>query len=134
VPAIIGYPGKLPQGAVRDQIITVMDWYPTVLELCGIEREVDAPMLDGHNFLPIIESAESPSGYEGVLHFQWGKKWAVREGDWKLIGIEGKSKVTLHRLTDDKPETIDHAEEKTDLVQRLKTLHRQWAEEVTPRS
>ncbi|MDP6467519.1 MAG: sulfatase-like hydrolase/transferase [Pirellulaceae bacterium] len=134
VPAIISFPGKLPQGTVRDQIITAMDWYPTVSELCGIEREADAPTLDGHSLLPIIESAESPSGYGGVLHFQWGKKWAVRDGGWKLIGTEGKSKMTLLRLTDDKPETIDHAKEQTELVQHLKTLHRQWAEEVTPRS
>jgi arylsulfatase A-like enzyme len=134
VPAIVSFPGKLPQGIVRDQIITAMDWYPTVLDLCGFERDADAPDLDGYSLLPIIESAESPSGYGGILHFQWGKKWAVREGDWKLIGTEDRSKVTLHRLTDDKPEKIDHSKAQPKLVQHLTMLHLRWVQDVTPRN
>ncbi|NNM31003.1 MAG: sulfatase-like hydrolase/transferase, partial [Akkermansiaceae bacterium] len=68
VPAIISYPSALPSGAVRQQIITAMDWYPTVLELCGIAAKADAPKLDGHSLLPVIRSTEAPSGYGGVLH------------------------------------------------------------------
>ena len=55
VPAIINYPSKLPQGAKRDQIITAMDWFPTVLDLCGIKQKADSPKLDGHNIVPIIK-------------------------------------------------------------------------------
>ncbi|MFP6900754.1 MAG: sulfatase-like hydrolase/transferase, partial [Opitutales bacterium] len=37
VPAIISFPAKLPSGQARDQAVTVMDWYPTILELCGVK-------------------------------------------------------------------------------------------------
>jgi arylsulfatase A-like enzyme len=131
VPAIISYPAKLPSGEVRDQIVTAMDWYPTVLELCGIQRPTGAPSLDGHSLLPMIESATAESGYS-VLHFQWGKKWAVREGDWKLVGTEGKPKTTLHRLSGENPELINHANDHAEVVKRLRTLHREWLEEVAP--
>jgi arylsulfatase A-like enzyme len=132
VPAIISYPARLPKGEVRDQIVTAMDWYPTVLELCKIEPTADSPQLDGHSLLPIIESARAESGYRGVLHFQWGKKWAVREGDWKLLGVEGRPKMTLHQLAGENPETIDYGKEKPEVVARLKRLHDEWLREVTP--
>jgi arylsulfatase A-like enzyme len=132
VPAIISYPARLPKGEVRGQIVTAMDWYPTVLQLCGIKPDSDAPKLDGHSLLPLIESAEVESDYGGVLHFQWGKKWAVREGDWKLLGVEGKPRMTLHHLVGENPETIDYANDQPDLVERLKALHDAWIQEVTP--
>ncbi|MGB1889868.1 MAG: sulfatase-like hydrolase/transferase, partial [Akkermansiaceae bacterium] len=38
VPAIVSWPAKLPKGTVRDQVITIMDWYPSLLEWCGIKK------------------------------------------------------------------------------------------------
>lgn len=132
LPAMVSFPPKLPQGEVRDQIVTAMDWYPTLLELCGIESKSDAPRLDGHSLLPVINSPTSESGYQGVLHFQWGQNWAVREGDWKLIGKGKKPNLSLHRLTDDNPEVTDYAAEKPQLVARLQALHDKWLTDVTP--
>lgn len=130
VPAIISYPAQLPQGAVRDQIITAMDWYPTVMELCEVDRPANAPALDGHSLLPLIGSADAASPYGGVLHFQWGKKWAVRDGDWKLIDANGKGKLALYRLSDQSPESIDHAKTQPGVVERLKEMHDAWAKDV----
>lgn len=132
VPAIISYPAKLPQGEVREQMITAMDWYPTVLDLCGVEPGPDWPKLDGHNLLPLIDSPAAESNYKGVLHFAWGNQWAVREGDWKLIGQKGKPGGTLHCLSDARPEVTDHAEAQPGLVRRLDAMHEAWVKEVTP--
>ncbi len=133
VPAIISYPAKLPSGASRDQIVTAMDWYPTILDLCEVDRPTDAPKLDGQSLLPIIASSQAKSHYNGVLHFGWGNKWAVRRGDWKLIGEDGKTKVTLHLLSGDNPEVEDFADEKPQIVEDLRALHTEWAAEVKPK-
>lgn len=133
VPAIISFPAKLPAGETRDQMITAMDWFPTILDLCGVKRTPDAPRLDGQNLLPIVESSDAPTAYQ-QLHFQWGKKWAVREGDWKLIGSEGSTRMQLHRLTDEQPEQKDHASDNPATVKRLRQIHDQWAKEVKPKS
>jgi arylsulfatase A len=137
VPAIISYPSKLPRGEVRNQIITAMDWFPTILELCEVGPADDSPRLDGHNLLPLIASPDAPSDYRGVLHFAWGTEWAVRDGDWKLIGAinrnTGKITLSLHNLADPKPEAEDHAAEYPKLVERLRKLHDAWATEVAPR-
>ncbi|MEM7014830.1 MAG: sulfatase-like hydrolase/transferase, partial [Verrucomicrobiota bacterium] len=132
VPAIISYPNKLPKGEVRDQLITAMDWFPTVLELCDIENSEEAPKIDGYNILPIIESKDAESQYKGVMHFAWGTQWAVRDGDWKLIGRSNNENRSLHRLSDKNPEEKNYAAEEPEIVERLTKLHNEWAEEVKP--
>jgi arylsulfatase A-like enzyme len=141
VPAIISYPKALSQGAVRDQAVTVMDWFPTILELAGVPKP--GVVLDGRSMLPIINDASAPSAHP-VLHFQWAQTWAVRQGDWKLIGQPAKKpkkgeagkppvRMTLHNLTDAEPEVKDYAKEHPEIVERLQALHEQWSREVTPR-
>jgi len=133
VPAIISYPSGLPQGKVRDQIVTVMDWFPTILELAEIDPS-KVP-LDGKSMLPLIRDASAPTGHD-VLHFGWDNEWAVREGDWKLIGRISKSepgrvRKSLHNLADAEPEVKDHAAEHPEIVARLTDLHDVWSREVT---
>ena len=130
VPAIISQPGRLPQGIVRDQIVTAMDWFPTLLELCDLRH--DGPALDGHSLLPVIHSAEAVSGHGNRLHFQWFVQWAVRDGDWKLIGNQRTGKMSLHNLADKQPEVMDHAPTRPETVTRLKRLHEAWRQDVMP--
>ena len=132
VPAVISLPGRLPQGTVRDQAITAMDWYPTVLELCDVEKP--SVKLDGKSVLPVIESAEAPSRHE-VLHYQWQNNWSVRKGDWKLIGRRGrkanaKETVELHSLAEENPEATNHAGQQPDVVARLRKLHAEGSRDV----
>lgn len=130
-PAIISFPSKLPQNEARGQIVTAMDWFPTMLELCGINPPQDV-QLDGHSTLPVIRSADAPSAHK-VLHYQWQERWSVRDGNWKLIqnsGKRGSEQFTLHNLSDRKPEVRDYAKEKPELVARLKALHAEFAKDV----
>jgi arylsulfatase A len=131
VPAIISFPAKLPQGETRDQMVTSMDWLPTVMDLCGIEKKKNAPKLDGHSMLPILRSKKLQSGYKGILHFQWHTQWAVRMGEWKLIG-RGTKASFLGNLNDEQPERKNYAKEKPELVARLLEMHEKWSVEVKP--
>jgi arylsulfatase A-like enzyme len=128
VPAIISYPRILPQGEVRDQVITAMDWMPTILELCSIP--LPDVRLDGSSLLPIIRSADAKSHYQ-TLHWQWGNRWAVRAGEWKLLGQADEPK-SLGNLNDPQPEAIDYLDKRPELVRHLLTLHQEWARNVRP--
>ena len=134
VPAIISFPKALPQGVVRDQAITACDWFPTVLDLCGVPPP-EGVTLDGASLVPIIRQ-NTPSHYE-VMHWQWQTKWAVREGDWKLINDArlkraNEGPVFLGNLADEMPEAKNYAEEKPELVEHLQKLHDEWVRGVTP--
>lgn len=141
LPAILSWPDRLPQGAVRSQVAHACDWLPTLADLCGIAPPTAA--LDGRSLVEVIKSADAPSPHE-VLHWQTGAgrgaQWAVREGDWKLMGnardtSDGKTPpeklpLFLSNLADDVSETQDHAADHPDVVQHLQKLHEQWAAEA----
>ncbi len=131
-PAILSYPRKLPQGVVRDQAVTGMDWFPTIMELTGAPKTANP--LDGRSLLPLIHDIDAPSPHP-ILYFQWINSWAVREGDWKLISTKGrgaksKENFKLVNLAEEKPEQADHAAAKPEIVARLKERYAAWAGDV----
>ena len=130
VPAIISYPPKVPRGESRDQVITVMDWLPTIMDLCGIKCRADDPKLDGHSVVKILENPKAKSGYQGILNFQWHRKWAVRMNEWKLIGREGANNYQLFRLTDKNPERINYAKDRNDILAEMLQIRKAWMKDV----
>ena len=133
VPATVSYPAKLAEGQTRGQIVTIMDWFPTVLELCGIQQKADAPKLDGYSMSSVIADPKAASAHE-VLHFAWAKNWAVRRGEWKLIStFDAKTNtpsLSLHNLAEPNPEVKDHAKEQPKIVKELLALHDAWEKEL----
>jgi arylsulfatase A-like enzyme len=143
VPAVMSLPGRIRAGEVRDQAIINADFFPTILELCGIPLP-DRP-IDGKSLWPLLRSAGAPSPHK-VLYWQWKDMWAVREGDWKLIvnGLDTTGGYSAHpqrphklespflaNLADEPPEWKNFADERPDVVKRLTRLHDEWAREVT---
>ena len=130
-PAILRYPDHVPAGAVRGQIVTAMDWFPTMFELGGLQ--LPKHQLDGHSAVPVIKSNDAPSAHK-VLHFQWQEKWCVREGDWKLTHMKptkaNPSGLSLHSLSDEKPEVNDYRKQKPEVVKRLQKLHEGFVKDV----
>jgi arylsulfatase A len=142
VPAIISMPNIIPQGQVRNQAIINADFFPTILELCKINPP--NVTIDGKSMWPIIRSPEVPSQHQ-ILYWQWQNQWAVREGDWKLIGngrdTTGKHSKHLQRegrlanpflanLKEDLPEWENFAEKQPQIVERLQKLHDAWWKDV----
>ena len=133
VPMIVTYPKALPSGEVRDQVVTIMDWMPTLIDLIGLPTP-DAT-LDGRSMMSILNNPTAPTRHP-ILYFDWQDRWAVREGDWKLISLLNRqTKVrsyTLHNLAEENPEVKDHAEDQPALVAHLKKLHSNWEKQVKP--
>ncbi|MGH7972162.1 MAG: sulfatase-like hydrolase/transferase, partial [Limisphaerales bacterium] len=82
LPAVISWPGHLPQGEVRGQVAHSCDWLPTLAELCGVP--LPKADLNGRSLVPVLRSATAPTPHGAVL-WKVGSQWAVREGDWKLL-------------------------------------------------
>lgn len=137
LPGMISWPGHLPEGAVRSQIVHACDWMPTIAELCGARLPSEA--LDGRSIVQVIRSAATPSPH-AALHWQIGDgpkaQWAVRQGDWKLIGKAwdtsggdlGKERypLFLSNLATDVSEKENLADAQPDVVKRLQQLHDDW--------
>ena len=134
VPAILRYPPKVPQGETRDQIVTAMDWLPTVMDLCELQAEPSDPKPDGHSLLPLLEDSNRMSGYRGILNFQWHNKWAVRMDEWKLIGVVGSENYRLLRLTDEFPERKNYASERKDILSGMLNVRQAWVSDLRSNS
>ena len=142
VPAIVSWPGKLPQGKTRTQFATAVDWLPTIAELCGLPLP-ERP-LDGKSLVPIVNSSNAPDRHT-VFHWQSGRgqnsQWAVRSGPWKLLGNPrdpvGELPLTeddrrfLVNLNDDPSERQNLAKKRPELVKELENLHLAWQATVT---
>jgi arylsulfatase A-like enzyme len=139
--SMISYPGVLPQGVVRDQFVTGCDWLPTIAELTG--APLPKRRLDGKSMAPILHSGTAPAQHSW-FHWQLGKQWAVREGDWKLIGnpvdsshkapLAADDKLFLSNLAQDVSEMKNLAHDHPEIVQRLSALHEEWIADVKDRS
>jgi len=134
VPAIVSLPGVIPQGEVRGQFVTGCDWLPTIAALC----QVDPPevKLDGKDISRVIQSAQATSPHES-FYWQLGPQWAVRQGDWKLLGnprdTSGKGELTaddklfLVNLAEDIGERRNVAGAHAGVVERLRKLQEEYA-------
>ena len=125
VPAIISWPGKLPQNESRNQVATGCDWYPTLMELCGVPAP--AHKIDGKSLVPVLKSKDRPTAHES---FNWksGKAVAIREGKWKLI-MTGE-KVELYNLPSDLGEANNLVKKDPEVVERLQKKSRDYWESI----
>jgi arylsulfatase A len=130
VPAIIAWPGHLPENQVRQQMAHGCDWLPTLAELCGVE--LPDGELHGRSLVEVIRSADAKSPHE-TLHFRLRDQWVVRQGPWKLLHqpianadgppLRAADKEWFLANLDENPgETKNYAAEQPELVERLKSL------------
>jgi len=96
VPAIMSWPGSIPESTVSDALVTSMDLFPTLAALAGAQLPVGVT-LDGKDISSILfqhSGAKSPHSnfyYYSLTHLQ-----AVRSGRWKLVfPREANSPYTL---------------------------------------
>lgn len=132
LPAIISWPGHIPAGEVRDQMAMNVDWFPTILDLCGLPTEgID---VDGKSLVPVLRQ-NAPSQHE-VLHFDSNNQWAVRKGDWKLIGnpqdpvnpqsVTEADKLFLSNLKEDISESRNLALQYPEMVRELTVIREEY--------
>ena len=133
VPAIVSWPGAIPEGEMRDQFAVNTDWMPTLAELCGIP--LDAASLDGKSLVPVIRNASADTQHEDGYCWAFNKSWVARKGNWKLIGnpydssqrkAVFKEKVFLVDLEKDPGETINLAEQYPEKVAELEKQYQDW--------
>jgi arylsulfatase A len=82
LPAMLSWPGHLPEGEVRTQVAHACDWMPTLADLCGVP--LPKAQLSGVSLAAVVRSPNAPSPHD-VLQWRLGNQWAVRQGPWKLL-------------------------------------------------
>ena len=105
VPAMIRWPGHIPEGVISNEVMSHLDWFPTLTAAVGrdniaqdlkqgtrVQGKPYKVHLDGYNFLPHL-TGESEKGARKTF-FYWsddGDLMAMRVGDWKALFAEQRA-------------------------------------------
>jgi len=109
VPEMVRWPGKIPAGAVSNEIIQHHDWLPTFLAAAGEPDIVEKLKrghhasgkffkvhIDGYNLLPYLGGHEQKSPRQGLIYFSDdGDLLALRWNNFKFVFMEQKAAGTL---------------------------------------
>ncbi len=138
VPAVMVWKGRLKAGAAVDEPLHIVDLYPTLLKLAGVDPKQDQP-LDGKDAWPTIADGK-PTPHDSILHNATPFHGAIRVGDWKLVrnGHVGANAteaseddtVELFNIAADPSEKQDVSDMHPDIVQRLRNKLDQLAGEA----
>jgi arylsulfatase A-like enzyme len=109
VPAMISWPGHFKAGTVSNDIISHLDWMPTLLAAAGVPDVTEKLLkgytvggksykvhLDGYNMLPLLTGQTTKDPRESFLYFNDDAQLvAMRYDNWKLVFMEQRSKGTM---------------------------------------
>ena len=132
-PCVVVWPGQVKPGSTSDQVISSVDWYPTMLEMARIARPAKA-QLDGVSIVNILKGTPALDREAVFCHFPHYipatgnlPATSVRKGKWKLIRLYGEgpdrsNACELYNLADDISETTNLAAKMPAKVRELDAL------------
>ncbi|MCA9071450.1 MAG: sulfatase, partial [Planctomycetaceae bacterium] len=134
-PFVIRAPGVTSPGSVCEEPVISTDFYPTILELVGLESKPNQHR-DGVSLVRLL-GGKTPLGREALFwhypHYsnQGGfPGGAVRMGNWKLIERLEDGRVHLFNLEEDLSEQNDLAEKYPDRVDAMRKKLHVWYKDV----
>jgi arylsulfatase A-like enzyme len=83
VPLIARWPGHIPAGIVSNEIVHVVDLFPTLAAVAGAEVPQDRP-IDGVDQLPFFTGKTDKSNREGFVYYIKHEMRAAKWRDWKM--------------------------------------------------
>ena len=107
VPAMVRWPGKIAPGRVSNEIMSHLDWMPTLVAAAGdpdlkqdllkgkrVGSKQSKLHLDGYNFMPYLTGeVETGPRQVFVYHNDGGMPVCLRMGDWKLVYAENRAQT-----------------------------------------
>jgi arylsulfatase len=109
VPAMVSWPGHIKAGTVSNDIISHLDWMPTLLAAAGVPDVTEKLLtgysaagktfkvhLDGYNMLPLLTGQTTKNPREEFFYINDDAQVvAVRYDNWKVVFMEQRVKGTM---------------------------------------
>ncbi|MHB8899688.1 MAG: sulfatase [Thermoguttaceae bacterium] len=116
VPLLIRWPGVTPAGATCRTPVSTIDFYPTLLEITGLQGNAGHnAKVDGRSLVPLLKKPDA-AWQRDTLYWHYPHYYptttpasSVRQGDWKLLHYYEDDRVELYNLAEDPRESSDLA-------------------------
>lgn len=129
VPLIINWPNRIGAGQTSDQVMTSMDFMPTLLAAAGA-APLSPKDSDGANLLPQILGDSPVVSRTLFWRYKANEQSAIRDGDWKYLSIGGKEH--LFHVSVDPRERAELKDVHPDIFYDLKQKYEKWNKDVLP--
>ncbi len=83
VPFIVRWPDRIPEGTVSNEIVHIVDVFPTLARIAGVAMPDDRP-IDGVDQLDFLTRATERSAREGFVYYIKTELRAAKWRDWKM--------------------------------------------------
>ena len=83
VPFIMRWPGRIAEGRVSNEIVHIVDLYPTLARIAGAQSPTDRP-IDGVDQLDFLLGERERSAREGFVYYIKQELRAAKWRDWKM--------------------------------------------------
>ena len=127
VPAVIRWPGMLPEGERFDQMVTALDWFPTLASAAGLETGNERPF-DGLDMWSAMRSGERVD--RGSLLIGATGNFAVFRDGWKYLENTlrrtGETQRFLFRIDDDPLEERNLLDAEPERARQLRAWLREF--------
>jgi arylsulfatase A len=143
VPLVFHWPARFPAGE-RGAVAHFVDFFPTLVDLCGLTVPARAKPREGVSLRPVLEGRTDRT--DAVRFWQWNRAQpnythnaAMRDGAWKLVRpFESRAELTgdataapvLYHLPTDPAEAIDLSAQHPERYARMRAALAAWSEEV----
>ncbi|WP_299664850.1 sulfatase [uncultured Polaribacter sp.] len=131
-PMFVHYPKKIKKSCETEEVVSSIDFYPTILELTGVEIG-KRQHVDGVSFAPILEGKRLKRDelyFHHITAHRFGPSTAVRVGDYKYINFFGAGKKELYNLKKDVAEENNLVRTEAGLVKEMQQKIEKWRKEV----
>ena len=109
VPCMLKWPGHIPAGTVNNDIVSALDWMPTILAAAGVPGVKEQLLkgmkvgdttfkvhLDGYNQLPLLTGETKVDPRKEFLYFNDDADLvAMRYDNWKIVFMEQRTPGTM---------------------------------------
>ncbi len=109
VPAMVKWPGKIRPGTISNEIMSHLDWMPTLANIAGLSDLKEKLLkgfkttnttykvhLDGYNFAPYLTGQETAGPRKEFFYFSDdGDLTSLRYDNWKFVFAEQRVPGTL---------------------------------------
>ena len=118
-PLIFRVPGK-KAGIVNRRIVSSVDIYPTLMELCGVALP---DSLDGRSFVPLLDHPDDPD-WEDIAYGYWKRGITVRTPEYRYTRYFRKAEPVeeLFEYSSGRYETRNIAQDHPEILEKMRPI------------
>jgi arylsulfatase len=105
-PCVIRWPGKIPAGRRSNEIVHIVDLFPTLASLAGLETPTDRP-IDGVEQSDFLLGRSEKSNREGFAIFVGETLYGAKWRNWKVHLVWQETKFGTQQAFSTVPKVVD---------------------------